>query len=242
MAVTDKTTLIDYIKRQLGFPVIKIEIADTQIDDIIDDALDLFREYHTDALKLKWVFLDITTTEQEYDVPNSTFSIVDIFGYNSQSLSGPDGDDQGYMMKGAYVGNTGLFEDEYSAVDVEVIRQRFALYRSEVRRDYLFDYSYLERKIKFMTDIKKDEKVAVLTYSYLDDEDANYSSYWFKRWCVAQTGLLWASNIGKYGNVSLPGGATYNYSDIFNKYNELRQELKEDIIDRYSDPFFVSIG
>lgn len=242
MAVTDKTSLIKYIKRQLGSPVIHIEIAEEQIEDVIDDALDLFREYHIDALKQKWVYVDLVTGTQEYELPDSTFSIVDVYGYRSQSLFGFDGEDQGYLMKSAYVGNVGLFSDHYSAVDVEVIRQRYELYRAEVRRDYVFDYSYLERTIKFMSDIQYNETVAILTQSYLDDSDKNFSSYWFRRYCVAMCGILWAGNIGKYGNVSLPGGGNYNYNDIFSKYDALRLELEESIIDRYSDSFFMDIG
>ena len=34
--------LIDYAKRQLGAPVLEINVADEQIDDIIDDSLQSF--------------------------------------------------------------------------------------------------------------------------------------------------------------------------------------------------------
>ena len=36
--------LIDYGKRQLGFPVLEINIADEQYDDLIDDALQTFHD------------------------------------------------------------------------------------------------------------------------------------------------------------------------------------------------------
>jgi len=39
----------DYILRRLGAPVINVEIADIQLDDIIDDTVELFNEYHADG-------------------------------------------------------------------------------------------------------------------------------------------------------------------------------------------------
>ena len=42
--------LIDYCKRQLGAPVLEINDADEQIDDIIDDAVQFFQERHFDGV------------------------------------------------------------------------------------------------------------------------------------------------------------------------------------------------
>ena len=243
MSVTNKATLVEYIKRQLGSPVLHIEIAIEQIDDVIDDALDLFREYHVDALKQKWVSLAVIPGTNSYTLPDNVFAIADVFGYNSWGLYGwDDGEDQGYLMKGAFVGNTGLFCDDYSAVDMEVMRQRYSMYRAESERDYMFNYSYLEREITFLTSILQNETVAILAECYLDDSDKNFSSLWFRKYCVAMTGILWSGNIGKYGNVSLPAGGSYNYGDIFSKYDAMRLELEEQIIDRYSDTLGVFIG
>ena len=42
--------LIDYCKRQLGAPVLEINVADEQIEDIIDDAVQFFQERHFDGV------------------------------------------------------------------------------------------------------------------------------------------------------------------------------------------------
>ena len=41
-----RTELINYCKRQLGAPVLEINVADEQIDDLVDDALQYFHERH----------------------------------------------------------------------------------------------------------------------------------------------------------------------------------------------------
>ena len=44
-----RTDLIIYCKRQLGAPVLEINVADEQIDDLVDDALQLFHERDYDG-------------------------------------------------------------------------------------------------------------------------------------------------------------------------------------------------
>ena len=59
-----RTDLINYCKRQLGAPVLEINVADEQIDDLVDDALQLFHERDYDGsiqtfLKYKITQVDI---------------------------------------------------------------------------------------------------------------------------------------------------------------------------------------
>ena len=42
--------LIDYCKRKLGAPVLEINVADEQIDDLVDDAIQFFQERHYDGV------------------------------------------------------------------------------------------------------------------------------------------------------------------------------------------------
>ena len=42
--------LIDYAKRQLGFPVLEINVADEQFSDLLDDAVQVYQERHYDGI------------------------------------------------------------------------------------------------------------------------------------------------------------------------------------------------
>ena len=46
---SSRQSLIDYCKRQLGAPVLEINVADEQVDDLVDDALQFFHERHFDG-------------------------------------------------------------------------------------------------------------------------------------------------------------------------------------------------
>ena len=52
--------LIDYCLRQLGAPVLEINVDDDQIDDLVDDALQYFNELHYDGVEKMYLKYKIT--------------------------------------------------------------------------------------------------------------------------------------------------------------------------------------
>ena len=106
-----RSDLINYCKRQLGAPVLEINVAEEQIDDLIDDALQYFHERHFDGvtqtlLKYKITEADInrgrtrgnnkavgivtTTADATIDGSTVTFSFEENSNYLQvpQKLSG----------------------------------------------------------------------------------------------------------------------------------------------------------
>ena len=55
--------LIDYCKRQLGYPVLEINVADEQIEDLVDDAVQYFQERHFDGVAQ--VYLKYKVTQED---------------------------------------------------------------------------------------------------------------------------------------------------------------------------------
>ena len=52
--------LIDYAKRQLGFPVLEINVADEQFQDLLDDAIQIYQERHYDGIARMYLKYKIT--------------------------------------------------------------------------------------------------------------------------------------------------------------------------------------
>ena len=52
--------LIDYCKRKLGAPVLEINVADEQIEDLVDDAIQFFQERHFDGVYPTFLKYQIT--------------------------------------------------------------------------------------------------------------------------------------------------------------------------------------
>ena len=57
--------LIDYAKRQLGFPVLEINVADEQFSDLLDDAVQVFHERHYDGMVR--MYLKYKVTQDDID-------------------------------------------------------------------------------------------------------------------------------------------------------------------------------
>ena len=55
-----RTQLVDYCLRKLGAPVLEINLDDDQIDDLVDDAIQLFNERHFDGVERMYLKYQIT--------------------------------------------------------------------------------------------------------------------------------------------------------------------------------------
>ena len=55
--------LIDYCLRQLGAPVLEINVADEQIDDLVDDAIQYFNERHYDGVEKMYLKYKISDAD-----------------------------------------------------------------------------------------------------------------------------------------------------------------------------------
>ena len=62
---SSRQELIDYCKRQLGAPVLEINVADEQVNDLVDDAVQYFQERHFDGVTQ--AFLKYKITQNDID-------------------------------------------------------------------------------------------------------------------------------------------------------------------------------
>jgi hypothetical protein len=67
---SSRQELIDYCLRRLGAPVLEINVDDDQIDDLVDDALQLFYERHFDGVER--MYLKYKLTQEDINRGKST--------------------------------------------------------------------------------------------------------------------------------------------------------------------------
>ncbi len=88
--------LIDYCLRKLGAPVLEINIDDDQIDDLVDDAIQLFNERHFDGVER--MYLKYQFTQEDIDrgqakntdgvgIVTTTATSTNIAGYGTTTSS-----------------------------------------------------------------------------------------------------------------------------------------------------------
>ena len=57
---TTRQELVDYCLRQLGAPVLEVNVDDDQIEDLVDDAIQYFNERHFDGVERMYLKYKIT--------------------------------------------------------------------------------------------------------------------------------------------------------------------------------------
>jgi hypothetical protein len=81
-----RADLINYCKRQLGAPVLEINVADEQVDDLVDDALQYFHERHFDGVGQ--VYLKYKITQADIDRGKGTNEVGIVTTSASTSING----------------------------------------------------------------------------------------------------------------------------------------------------------
>ena len=82
MLIDTRQALIKYCLRKLGEPVIEVNVSEEQMEDCVDDALQVYREFHSDATyRTYW---ELQLTQEDIDngyvtVPSSIIYVTKVF-------------------------------------------------------------------------------------------------------------------------------------------------------------------
>jgi len=154
-----KQELIDYCKRQLGAPVLEINVADEQIDDLVDDALQFFNERHFDGVSQ--VYLKYKITQADIDRGKGTSSAGIATTTASTTIVGTS-------TTFSYTENSNYLQIPPSVIGINKI---FRFDGSNTTTNNMFSVKYQ----LFLNDIYYWGTTEILTYSmvktYLEDID-----------------------------------------------------------------------
>ena len=158
--------LIDYSLRRLGEPVVEINVADEQIDDLVDDALQYFQERHFDGvermyLKYKLTEDDINRGQATNETGSSnTLGITTTSGI-STTVSGMSD------MTNSFYETSNFIQVPDSVIGIEKVFK----FDSSTISDGMFSIKYQ----LFLNDLYQFNSVELLQYAmtktYLEDID-----------------------------------------------------------------------
>jgi hypothetical protein len=137
MAIDTRQKLIDYCLRQLGAPVVEINVDDDQVSDRVNDAMRYMSEYHFDGvervyLKYKLTQADIdrkylllesdNSNSLSYDDRYQTITEAGLTGGTPEHLSG------GVVpIDNLITSVTGIFHISQQTIDMFDVRYQYAL-------------------------------------------------------------------------------------------------------------------
>jgi hypothetical protein len=243
--------LVDYCLRSLGAPVIEINIDDDQIEDRVDEAIQFYQEYHSDAVTRIFYKYEITPTDianQWIPLPEAMISVLRIlpidssFSSSTNMFSFQSQMDMSDMFISGSQGAGGL-------IDIEMTRQYMSLIDMQINGlSQMINFSRHMNRLIINVNWEESglvEGVYVMVEGYvtIDPEAFTdiYNDMMLKKHLKQLIKKQWAENLIKFEGMQLPGGVTINgralYEDAINEIAKIEEEYDM----KYSFPpdFFV---
>ena len=249
--INSREQLKEYCLRALGAPVLLINVDDEQLEDRIDDAFDMFWEYHADGAELSFLFHQVTQQEiddQRIILPEGVLSVLSCLGPNSGDGGGSTGIATINLQYQMYItdiwnarrimqGGLGAFYITQSYLNM--IQDTFS---TQDRLNFNMHHGRLTL-LNDWASIKAGNWIAVECYTQIDPEvvGAVYNDRWLKKYCTALFKLQWGMNLIKFNGAQLPGGIAVNAEQIYNDAKQEVKDLEEELKNDYQLPvdFFV---
>jgi len=239
---TSRQGLKDYALRRLGSPVVEINVDDAQVEDRVDDALQMFAEYHFDGVQKAFYKHEITDT----DISNG-FIDTNSLTQNSGSI-GPELESGNQIISVLRVfefseaGTSNIFSVPYQLAlnDVYGIRNPgsiidFTMTQSHIQM--IQDYLDPEKAIRFS---RVTNRLYMDTNWVEDCVPGNFLT--IECYVTASIKQQWGANLSKYTNVTLPGGLSYNGAEIYQQATDELTQIEETLMDKYELPPDMSMG
>ena len=240
--------LIDYCLRRLGDPVIEINVDEDQISDRVDEALQYFREFHSEATYRGYIQHLLTTTDitNKYVTISSDVQQVTRLFKLEQGLFSRNMFSVKYQMHmndianmHSYVGDLAYYEQ---------VQQYLSLLDMRLNGTPQVDYVRKQNRLYIHGnfedgDINAGEYIVAEVYSIIDGNThtAVWNDLWLKEYVTALIKHQWGSNLIKFEGMQMPGGVTLNGRQIYEDALQEIERLKERIRLEHELPadFFV---
>jgi hypothetical protein len=241
--------LVAYCKRSLGYPVLEINVDDDQVEDRVDEAIQYYQEFHSDASHKTYLKHLITATDiaNEYiTLDSDIIHVTKMFPLASNFNQGRNFFDIKYQMMlndmadlVSFAGDLAYYEQmqQYlSLLDMKLNGQPQVQFSRRQNRLYIFGDIADD-------DVKEGEYIIAEVYRTIDPETFTsiYNDMWLKEYTTALIKRQWGQNLIKFEGMQLPGGVTLNGRQLFDDATNEIERLRERIRLEFEMPvdFFV---
>lgn len=262
-----RETLKQYCLRNLGKPVIDINVDDDQVEDRIDEALQYFAQYHVDGVErmyLKYLVTadditrmttdasesvtenSITTTYKRADnflvVPSSVISVINVFPLSDRANLNMF--DVRYQLR---------LNDLYDFSSTSIVHYQMTMQHLDfldhilvgekpMRFNQLSNRLYVD--MDWGTDITAGEYLIFEVYRKVDPDTYTdlYDDLYLKRYVTALIKRQWGQNLSKFSGTAMLGGVTLNGPELFSSAIDEQSKLEEEIRLNYEEPPHMQQG
>lgn len=243
---TTRQQLIDYCKRELGHPVIEINVDDDQVDDRVDQALSYFYDFHYDGTEKYYLKHQLTSTDitnQYISIDESIIGISRIFNVGDTNINTGNIFDVVYQFRLNDIwdmSNSTLTYYTMTRTHLAMIDQLLNGV-APIRFNRHTDKLYIDWD--WNTDAVEGQYIIAECFKKVDP-DTNpdvFSDRMLKKYLTALIKKQWGNNLTKFSGIQMPGGVTLNGDKILDEATAEVKEIEQEIRDQYEAPpmFFV---
>jgi hypothetical protein len=246
---TTRQEFANYCLRQLGAPVIEINVAAEQIDDCIDDALLFYRDYHYDGSER--TFLKHTVTQTDLDnkfipCPDPIIGVINLDSQNTVLGSGMFNAQYQWALNNMHSlvsgGGGAMANYAISMTNLEMLNDVFngmSRFRFNRRNNKLFI-----DEVWGTAGLALGDTVVAEVYMYVDPEDYSevWNDLWLKKYCTQLIKRSWGNNLKKFQGLQMPGGLTFDGQTIYNEADAEIKKMEEEVQTNFSGIQFDMIG
>ena len=237
-----RENLIEYCLRSLGAPVIEINVDEDQVEDRIDEAIQFYREYHSDAIVRVYRKHQVSTIDIEngfITLPDSLLFVNRIFPFNRTS-SGTDMFSVDYQI---HLNDIYDLQHAEGLVHYEMTKQYLSLIDRQVNgMQQLATFSRHQNRLyiegDWTTRIAAGEYIIVEGYESIDPDTYTdiYNDRFLKKYATALIKRQWGLNLIKFEGMQLPGGVTLNGRQIYDDAVQDIEKIEEEMQLTYEMP------
>ena len=244
--------LIDYCLRQLGAPILEINVDESQVEDLVDDALQLYKEFHYDGSVREYRKHLITASDisnQYITIPDTIESVIRVLPFRSQRSSSGSLFDIRYQIH-----LNDIFDLNYAGSISHLVqtKQYIDLLEKVLHGYDEFVFSRLQDRLYFPSskwggdngDIREGEYIIIECYTVLDETTYTeiFNDRWLKKYLTALIKKQWGANLKKFSNVALPGGAILDGQQMFDEASSDIELLAQELRDQFEAPLGIIYG
>ena len=236
----------DWCLRDLGFPVIDINVDDDQVDDRVEEAFSYFQQFHFDGVERWYLKHQITQTDiaNEYiSIPDSIIGVNRIFPIGSTNASVNMFDLRYQLRLHELYDFTSTSYVNY-VLTQQHIRTLDLLFSGEtpIRFNRHTGKLYIDQN--WISGVQAGEWIIIESFIIIDPNTYTkvYGDRMLLKYATALIKKQWGNNMKKFGGMQLPGGITMNGQAIFDEAVQEIKDLEALIRDTYEEPPQFLVG
>ena len=239
-----REALKDFCLRQLGHPVIQINVDDDQVEDCLDLALQYFQDFHFDGVERWYLKHQLTAddkTNQWIPITENILGVTRIFPFGSTNASVNMFDLRYQLRLHELYDFTSTSYVNY-AMTMQHIRTLDLLFSGEtpIRFNRHTDRLYIDWDWEH--DANVGEYVIIEGYIIIDPDTYTdvYNDRLLKQLATSYIKKQWGANMSKYDDMALPGGVKMNGKRYYDTAVAEIKELEEKIrLEMQEPPAFI---